>query len=516
MPLILRTTALALLAMVLWAPSAAADKTLVFGRAADSTFLDPAKYLDNESAMVIENIFEGLVRYADDSTRIEPAVAESWDTSPDGRVWTFRLRPGVRFSDGAPCDAAAAAFSFLRRTDPSHPFFREEFTRMDSSLKNIAGVEAPDRLTLRITLKEPYAPLLSALATHSAYLVSPAAVRARGDDFDKRPVGAGPFVLSEWVPGERIVLAANPDYYRGRPRLDRVVFKVIPDIKVRLLELKSGAIQIMDGVGPADRDEILKDPRLALDAKPGLNVGYLAMNMRKPPFDNLDVRRAVNHAINKENLVKLLFRDLAVVAKNPIPPGMWVYNDAVQDYGYDPGKARELLRKAGFPDGFSTTLWAMPVSRPYMPEPERIARAIQANLAAVGIKAAIVTHEWKTYLAKAYAGEHDMCLLGWVGAGDPDNFFSNLFSADKAAPPHASNIAFFTDPAAQDLIRAAQREPNQAIRAELYRQLQAVIHDQAPWTPLAHAYQAMARERTVQGVVHHQTGVVRFAKADMP
>lgn len=516
MPALLRTLALALLVPALCAPAAAGEKTLVFGRAADSTFLDPAKYLDNESAMVIENIFEGLVRYADESTHVEPALAESWETSPDGRAWTFRLRPGLRFSDGSPLDAAAAAFSFRRRMDPAHPHFRAEFARMDSSLKNLAGVEAADPLTLRITLKEPYAPLLSTLATHSSYLVSPQAVRALGDGFDRRPVGAGPFALQEWIPGERIVLAANPHYYRGRPRLDRVVFKVQPDVKVRLLELKSGAIQVMDGVGPADRDEILRDPRLALDAKPGLNVAYLAMNMRRPPFDNRDVRRAVNHAINKENLVKLLYRDLAETAKNPIPPGMWVYNPEIEDYAYDPDRARDLLRRAGFPEGFSTTLWAMPVSRPYMPEPERIARAIQANLAAVGVRARIVTHDWKDYLARAYAGEHDMCLLGWVGAGDPDNFFANLFAADKAVPPHASNIAFFTDQAAQELIRDAQREPDQERRARLYRRLQAVIHDQAPWAPLAHAFQAMARVRTVLGVVHHQTGVVRFAKADLP
>jgi peptide/nickel transport system substrate-binding protein len=512
----LSTLALILLILGFSAPAAAEEKTLVFGRAADSTFLDPAKYLDNESAMVIENIFEGLVRYADDSTRIEPALADSWETSLDGRVWTFRLRSGVHFSDGTLCDAAAAAFSFSRRIDPANPFFREEFTQMDSSLKNIASVQAVDPLTFRITLKEPYAPLLSTLATHSSYLVSPTAVRTWGDDFDKHPVGAGPFVFSSWIPGERIELTANPNYYLGRPHVDRVVFKVIPDIKVRLLELKSGAIQIMDGVGPADREEISKNPRLTLDAKPGLNVGYLAMNMLHPPFGNLDVRRAVNHAINKENLVKLLYRGMAEVAKNPIPPTMWVYNDAVEDYAYDPAKARELLRKAGFANGFSTTLWAMPVSRPYMPEPDRIARTIQANLAAVGIKARIVTHDWKTYLAKAYAGEHDMCLLGWVGAGDPDNFFSNLFAADKAVPPHASNIAFFTDPAAQTLIAEAQRESDQVRRAELYKQLQVIIHDQAPWAPLAHAYQAMARDRRVTGVIHHQTGVVRFAKAFMP
>ncbi len=516
MPLPLRTLLLALAALALCSTARAEEKTLVFGRAADSTFLDPAKYLDNESAMVIENIFEGLVRYADESTHVESALAESWETSADGRTWTFHLREGVRFSDGTPCDAPAAAFSFLRRTDPTHPYFREEFARMDASLKNITKVEAVDRLTLRITLHEPYAPLLSTLATHASYLVSPDAVRAWGDDFDKHPVGAGPFTFASWTPGDRIELVANPGYYRGRPYLDRVVFKVIPDIKVRLLELKSGAIQIMDGVGPADRDEIVKNPRLVLDATPGLNVGYLAMNMRHAPFDILEVRRAVNHAINKENLVKLLYRDLAEVAKNPIPPGMWVYNQDVTDYDFDPAKARELLRQAGFPNGFSTTLWAMPVSRPYMPEPERIARAIQANLAAVGIKARIVTYEWKDYLAKAYAGEHDMCLLGWVGAGDPDNFFSNLFSAERAVPPHASNIAFFTDPEAQKLIREAQRESDQMRRAVLYRELQEVIHDQAPWAPLAHASQAMARERTVQGVVHHQTGVVRFAKAYIP
>jgi peptide/nickel transport system substrate-binding protein len=492
---------------------ASAGGTLVFGRVADSSFLDPAKFLDNESAVVIENVFDGLVRYKDDSTMIEPALATSWDTSGDGLTWTFHLRRGVHFHDGSPGDAQAAAFSLLRKIDPTHPYHRDTFGKMDSTLKSVRSIEAKDAHTLVITLSEPYAPLLNVLATHSSYIISPAAVRKWGDDFETHPVGTGPFVFQQWQPQDRIVLAANKDYWGGKPALDQVVFRVIPDNRARLIELKTEAIHLMDGINPDDREEILKTPDLRLDSKPGLNVGYLAMNTDRPPFNRAEVRRAVNHAINKQGLVKLLFRNMATPAKNPIPPTMWGHADQISDYGYDPDKARQLLKEAGYPNGFETTLWAMPVPRPYMPQPDKIAQAIQANLAAVGIRARIVTHYWKTYLSKVYAGEHDMCLLGWIGTGDPNDFFYHLFDSDNTIKPHASNVAFFRDPAAHDLILKAQRTIADPERVELYARLQQLVHDQAPWTPLAHAHQVLARDRRVHGVVLHQTGVIRFQHA---
>ena len=495
---------------------AARQKTLVFGRSADATFLDPAKLLDNESAMVIENIFDGLVRYADDSTRIEPALATSWSVSPDGRTYTFQLRQGVLFHDGAPFNAAAAQFSLARKTDPASPFHRPEFSKMDTTLAAVRRVEAVGEYTLRISLSEPQPTLLDSLARHSCYIVSPAAVRKYGEGFDKHPVGTGPFVFRSWLPGDRIILGANRTYFAGPPKIDTLVFKVVPDARVRLLELKAGTIQAMDSPGPELRDELRRSPGLAIDARPGLNVGYLAMNTEHPPLDNVLVRRAVAHAVNRKALLSLGYKGMATPALTLVPSGMRGFNAKARDYAYDPALARKLLRQAGLPGGFALTLWAMPVTRPYMPEPALIARLIQENLAAVGIRARIVTHDWAAHLAGTYNGEHDLCLLGWVSTGDAGDILGHLLDSDSAVKPHATNVSLFRDQQIHALLAQAAAERDEARRAALFARVQDIAQEQMPVLPLAHAQQVLARQKGVVGIVNHQTGVVRFVRAVLP
>jgi peptide/nickel transport system substrate-binding protein len=490
-------------------------KTLVLGRSADGTFLDPAKFLDNESAMVIENIFDGLVRYQDESTRIEPALAESWTVSRGGLDYTFRLRRSVTFHDGSPFDAEAARFSLLRKIDPAHPYYRPQFSQMDATLKGVHSVEVLDEGTLRITLKAPDPLFLSALARHSAYIVSPTAVKSLGDDFDKRPVGTGPFVFGAWHKGDRIILKSNRQYFGGAPKIDALVFKVVPDPQVRLLELRAGTIQAMDGLTPEQQAEVRRNPALVLDSRPGMNVGYLALNTERAPLDNPKVRRAIAHAINRPALVKLVYQGMASEALTLVPPSMPGFNPKSPGCAYDPARAKRLLRQAGFPDGFETTLWAMPVSRPYMPQPDKIARFIQENLASVGIRARIVSFDWATYLAKAYAGEHDLCLLGWVSIGDASDILEHLLDLDNAKKPHASNISFFRNQRVHDLLTQARTSADEKEREDLFAKVQAIAGREAPLLPLAHANQTLARARNVQGIVNHQSGVIRFAKAAM-
>jgi peptide/nickel transport system substrate-binding protein len=504
------------LALAAMPAEAAKPRTLVFGRSADATFLDPAKFLDNESAMVIENIFDGLVRYADDSTRIEPALAESWSVSPDGLAYTFKLRRGVSFHDGTPFNAEAAQFSLARKTDPAHPFHRRQFSKMDTTLASVLRVQAVGDYTLRITLKEPQPGLLDALARHSCYIVSPAAVRRYGDGFDHHPVGTGPFVFESWLPGDRIILSANRSYFAGAPKIDTLVFKVVPDARVRLLELKAGSIQAMDSPGPELLAELRRNPALVLDARPGMNVGYLAMNTGRPPLDNPLVRRAIAHAVNRKTLLSLGYKGMAVQARTLVPPGMRGASAKARDYAFDPAQARKLLRQAGLPDGFETTLWAMPVTRPYMPEPSLIARLIQENLAAVGIRAHIVTHDWAKHLAGAYNGEHDLCLLGWVSTGDAGDILGHLLDSDSAVKPHASNVSFFRNKEVHELLARAAAERDPVRRDGLFERVQAVAQEQMPVLPLAHAQQVLARRQGVTGIVNHQTGVVRFARAVLP
>ncbi len=496
------------------AVAAGRRQVLVFGRAADSVTLDPALYPDMESAKVVANIFEGLVRYREDSTAIEPCLALSWETSGDGRSWIFHLRKNVRFHDGTPFNARAVVFSFRRRMDPGFEYYRPEFASLDGNIKVIESVRAVAEYTVRIHLKSPFAPFLTILAAPFYSIVSPTAVTRYGRDFGGHPVGTGAFRFVRWRKNDKIVLDRFAQYWGLGPVLDRLVFRCIFDNRERLLALKSNAIQIMDGINPEDMNELRARPDIIVDTKPGINVGYLAFDLRKKPFDRLKVRLAINCAINKKNLIRLFYRNLAIPAVNPIPPTLWAYNDRIRDYPYDPQQARALLKEAGYPHGFATTLWVMPVARPYMPQPKKIAHAVQMNLQAVGIKVSLYSCGWGEYLERLGRGEHDMCLLGWVGdTGDPNNFFYYLFDSRNAVTPHAQNVAFFTDPTVHQLIMKAQRERDRAKRKSDYLEIQDIIHRQAPWVPLAHAQQVVAYRSDVSGVVVHPTGVIRFRMA---
>lgn len=493
-----------------WSCGTQTRNVLVFGRGSDSVGLDPALENDGESFKVCDNIYETLVGYAEESTEIRPLLAHSWEISADRLTWTFHLRTGIRFHDGTPFNAEAMLFSLGRQFYADHPFHRVEGAFKywkDMGMDDVvASLEAPDDSTFVIVLKEPNAPFLSNLAMNFCAAVSPTAVKRYGRDYFKHPVGTGPFRFVEWRKDERLVLARNEDYWGPRPALDQLIFKPIQEASVRFLELRQGTIHGLDALSPEYLDAIRADPNLQLLTQPGMNVGYLAMNMDKPPFDNRLVRLAVNHAIDKQSLVDNFYGGLAVPAKNPIPPMLWGYNEAIEPYPYDPEKARTLLAQAGFPNGFDTELWAMPAPRPYMPQPEKIAQAIQANLEQVGIRARIVQWEWGTYLDKVANGEHAMALLGWIGDnGDPDNFLYVLLDKTAAIKP-AQNISFYRSDELHEVLVAARRTADLGERARLYRQAQEIVHRDVPWVPLVHATQTMVFHRSVRGFKLHPTG----------
>ena len=245
-----------------------------------------------------------------------------------------------------------------------------------------------------------------------------------------------------------------------------------------------------------------------------MNVGYLAMNMDKAPFDEHLVRLAINHAIDKQSLVDNFYQGLAVPAKNPLPPTLWGYNDDIEPYPHDPAKARELLRQAGYPRGFDTELWAMPVPRPYMPQPDKIAQAIQADLKEAGIRAEIVQWEWGTYLDKVAKGEHAMALLGWTGDnGDPDNFLYVLLDKTAAIKP-AQNIAFYRSDELHEILVQARRNADHQERIQLYRRAQEIVHRDVPWVPLVHSTQTIAFHRSVRGFKLHPTSSKWFHQVE--
>jgi len=508
-------------AMVMGCSGNQADDVLVYGRGSDSIGLDPSLEIDGESFKVCDNIYETLVTYEEESTVVKPLLAKSWDVSADQLVWVFHLRTGVRFHDGTPFDAEAMLFSLGRQYFEDHPNHQVQggaykYWRDMGMDETVADMEARDDSTFAIRLRRPNATFLATLGMNFCAAISPAAVRKYGSDFFKNPVGTGPFRFVEWRKDERIVLSRNDDYWGPPPQLKQLIFKPISDASVRFLELLTGSIDALDNISPEFIDDIKMNSELQLLTQPGMNVGYLAMNMDRPPFDNRLVRLAVNHAIDKQSLVDNLYTGMAVPAKNPLPPFMWSYNDDIEPSPFDPARARELLVEAGYGDGFDTELWAMPDPRPYMPQPGKIAQAIQANLAEVGIHADIVQWEWGTYLDKVQKGEHPMCLLGWTGDnGDPDNFLYVLLDKDATEIP-AQNVAFYRSDELHELLVAARRTVDQAARIDLYRSAQEVIHRDVPWVPLVHATQTMAFHKKVSGFRLHPTGSKWFHSVSIP
>ncbi|HEV8352799.1 MAG TPA: ABC transporter substrate-binding protein [bacterium] len=478
--------------------------TLVFGQAQDAVGLDPADVEDGFSVNNTSNVFDTLVRFSAQGTQVEPSLAESWTVSPDGLVWTFKLRRGVRFHDGTPLDAKAVEFSFLRQFDKKNPYHQGTFAYAEFTLESVKSIQAVGTDSIRFTLKSANASFIAMLAMFSNAVSSPTAIRKYGKDYFKHPTGTGPFKFVEWVQKDHATYEANKEYWGGRPCVDRLIIRGIPDNTVRLLEMEKGSIQIMDQVNPPDYARIRGNSALTLFTGPGLNVGYVAMNVGKEPFNDVRIRRALNYAVNKPALVRAFYGGIAAPAVNPMPPTIWGYNHSVQPYEYSVAKAKQLLAEAGYPNGFSTELYWPNRARPYLTQPQKIAEALQSQLAQAGIRAKLVTFEWGTYLSKTRNGEHPMAILGWIGDnGDPDNFLYVLLDKDNTTVGKASNIAFYKSNAVHDLLIKAQQVTDQAQRAKYYEQAQVVIHNDAPWVPLVYGARVAAYRKQVQNFSLH-------------
>jgi peptide/nickel transport system substrate-binding protein len=501
-------------------PSRRDPGTLVVGRPADALSLDPARVGDNESVEVVQQIYESLLSYDPITLEVRPGLAEAWEVSRDGRVWTFHLRRGVRFHDGTPLDAAAVVFSLDRQRDPKHPFHgpdrtKRRFNYWDNLYRVVKGVEAVDARTVRITIDRMYAPFAANMAMFPVSIVSPAALARWGPDFYRNPVGTGPFRFVRWESGRHIVLARNRDYWGAPPAMERLVFRAIPDARQRLTELESAAIDMAYSLRPDELQFVELHPDLVVHQKPASAVAYLAMNTTRAPFDDVRVRRALNHAINKDAIVKLAYQGLATPASGPLPPGQWGAHNASTTYSYDPDRARALLAEARAAGRFDpdqvVRLFTPSTPRPYLPDPEFIARVIQSNLAAVGVKVEPVVQRMGSHIRSVQRAEHDLCLFGWIGDnGDPDNFLYTLFDPDNAVSGLARNLSFYNDPELHELIIGAQSTTVRSAREELYRRAQERIADQAPWVPLAHTHVAVAARVDIGGISIGPTAVVEF------
>jgi peptide/nickel transport system substrate-binding protein len=485
-------------------------RALVVARPGDVVGLDPVRVTDSESIEVTELLFEGLVRWRPGTMELEPGLATTWEVAADGLRWVFHLRAGVRFHDGAALDAAAVVGSFDRVLDPRHPAYRADAGYWRRLLRDVTRVVALDPLSVAIELARPHAPLLGDLAGFP--IVAPGAL----GDVATRPVGTGPFELERWVPGRQVVLRRFAGYWSAAPPLERIVFKVVVDARQRLIGLESGSVDLATAILADEQSFVELHPDLVLHHGAGNAVSYLALNTARPPLDDVRVRRAINLAINKDPIVRLGFHGLAEPADGPLPPQQWAYHAAKVRYAHDARAARALLAEVAAEGKLPSRplrLYAPDTPRPYLPEPERVARMLAASLAEVGLRTELVLQPTAAHRTSLQHGEHDLALWGWIGdTGDPDDFLSVLFDADNAVVGQAQNVAFFRDVVVSALLARARATSDQAARAATYAEVQERLAAAAPWVPLAHGEFVVAARAELADVVLSPTGHPVYAR----
>ena len=491
--------------------SAWAGGTLVFCTEASPVGFDAAQ----STAVASFNassypVFDTLLAYKPGTTELMPSLAQKWDVSPDGKTYTFHLRPNVQFhttDEFKPSRALQAEdviFTFGRMIQKNHPsnrFYPAEYPyAVDMGLhSNIVSIKKIDALTVKFKLKQADAPFLSKLAVpfaviHSVEYAQQLAKVGRLADLNQKPVGTGPFIFSSYAKDETIRYNANRAHWNpAAVKLDKLIFSIATDAAVRYQKLQKGECDLMGMPNPADLVEMRANPDLKVVTTEGLNVGYVAYNLEKPKLNQREVRLALDMAINRQALVAAAYGDQAVVASNPFPPSLWAYNTSLKNPPVDVAKAKALLAKAGYPMGFETEIWTTTLNKSW----RTLAEMLQADWAKIGVKANIVTLEWGEYLKRLNQGDHSIALSSWTGDyADPENFLNVLLTCKAVG---GSNHARYCSPEFDALVNQAGSLTNQAERTKLYEQAQVLFKHDLPWSTLSHAVKTQPLRKTVQG-----------------
>lgn len=475
--------------------------------------LDPHQTDSSNEMFVTLQMFEGLVRFKStpSSLEIEPALANSWEASKDAKRYTFHLRKNVKFHDGTPFNAEAVRFNILRQIDPEHPhYLKDAFYYADMTYGMVETVKVLDAYTVQINLKYSYSPFIANLAMPlGAPMVSPASIQKHDRGSASHPVGTGPFRYASRNE-KQIVLERNPDHWEKAQGVESIRFKSEANENTRMIALRNGSADVMLEGSYAIAQKLQRDENFQVFRTPSLHIAYLSMNTEKTPLNDVRVRQAINHAINKPALVKLVMGESAVPAKNPIPPGVTGYNDSIVDYSYDVDKAKSLLKETGYDKGFETILRY----RGNIKTHAQIASYIKAALGKIGINLKLQPMQWSEMRDAIGSGDNEIAIVRWFGDnGDADNFFYPLLSKESAKIPNALNNAFYQSDEAEKLIQAGRSETYLDKRIEIYRKLQEIIHQDAPWVPLYHSDNFYFSISNIKGVASNMLGEVRFQHA---
>jgi dipeptide transport system substrate-binding protein len=522
----------ALLMSTMLAAGSVQAKSLVYCAEGSPENFTPAMNTTGTSLDAARPVYNKLTQFTPGSTAVEPGLAESYEVSDEGKTITFHLRKGIKVHSGVngftptrDLNADDVIFSFERQWKPEHPYAKvsggayDYFNDMGMPDLLEAITQGSDDMTVVMKLSKPNAPILANLAMDFATIQSAEYAKFLMDkgtpeQFDQIPVGTGSFQFVDYQKDAVIRFKAF-DGWAGKPKIDDLIYAITPDPTARYAKIKANECQVMIAPNPADLADMGKNPDIQLLEQAGLNIGYMAMNAQKKPFDNPEVRKAIAMAIDRDAILKEVYQGAGQKAKNPIPPTMWSYDDSTVDIPYDPAKAKEMLAAAGVTT-LDSDLWWMPVQRPYNPNAKRMAEMVQADLAKVGINVTLVSDEWGEYRKRLQAGEHQMGFLGWTGDnGDPDNFLAVLLGCDKDGKPNANNIPKWCNAKFQEDIIKAAEITDQGERTALYQDAQKIVAAEVPWLNIAHSTVFEPIRKEVSGYKVSPLGAHEFQNVDI-
>ncbi len=490
---------------------------LIVGQIAEPKSLDPSVDTAVNDFRILMNMYDGLVRYKDGTLQPEPALAKSWEISKDGLTYTFHLRGGVKFQDGSPFNAAAVKFTFDRMLDKNNPYHDTGPFPLSFFFSAIDTVTALDDMTVQFKLKNPYAPFLSNLAYPTGLIVSPAAVKKYGKDFGRHPSGTGAYKFNSWEANSKVVVTRNADYWDGAPSLEAVVFRPITDANTRVAEMLSGGLDVMVEVPPDSVKQFSGNDAFKVYEQAGPHVWFLILNAKEGPFKNKLIRQAANYAINKKALVDNVLQGTADIAAGPTPPAFaWAYNNSLKPYPYDPAKAKKLLKEGGY-DGSPVTFYVTQGGSGML-DPVAMGTAIQADLEAVGMKVKIESYEWNTFLGKVnpgLAGKADMAEMAWM-TNDPDTLPFLALRTGAFPDKGGFNSGYYSNPKVDALLEKARSSTDQAERAKLYKQMQEIVHDDAPWVFVANWKQNAVTKASVENFKLQPSFFLMLQKVSKP
>lgn len=463
--------------------------TLVVAQGADPKSLDPHASNDQPSSRVNKQIYNTLVEVTEDM-EIEPSLAESWE-QVDETTWKFKLREGVKFHNGEELKASDVKFSLDRMMNSPE---------VAHIVGAVESVEIEGDYTVIIKTKEPFAPILAHLAHTAASILNEKAVTEAGDDYQNNPVGTGPFKFVSHDVGDKVTLERFDDYFGETAKVKTLVFRNIPEGTNRTIGLKTGEVDIAYDIEPIDLDKVREDDKLVLIEEESLSTTYIGFNTKKAPFDDVRVRKALNHAINVDEIIEVVLEGAGTKATGPINDKVYGYNQSLSGYEYNPEKAKELLAEAGYPDGFKTSIWTND-----NPVRVRIAELVQAQLKEVGVDVTIEEVEWGAYLERTAAGEHDMFILGWVTVtGDADYGLYPLFHSSQHGG--AGNRTFYTNAEVDQLLDKGRTSIDENERLEAYAKAQEIIVEDAPQIFLYFQTQNAGVQSNIEGFRLHPAG----------